>query len=53
MTSKMFVYIDGLDDVPVICGVFQYLEGKEGRFRYGARYLARENAFSLDPVRLP
>jgi serine/threonine-protein kinase HipA len=56
MTSKMYVFVDGLEPKPVICGVFQYIEGKinlEGKFRYGRSYLNRQDAFPLDPVLLP
>ncbi|WP_394172898.1 type II toxin-antitoxin system HipA family toxin [Thalassotalea litorea] len=54
MTSKAYVYIDGLEDRPVICGVTEVDEpGKFGRFRYGKSYLARTDAFPLDPIHLP
>lgn len=54
MISKAFVYIDGLDTSPVICGVTEInTQKKMGRFRYGKSYLARPDAFALDPVHLP
>ncbi len=54
MTSNVFVYIDGLEDKPIVCGVVSVDESiPDGRFRYGKSYLAREDAFPLDPVNLP
>ncbi|PWW36913.1 serine/threonine-protein kinase HipA [Idiomarina loihiensis] len=54
MTSKAYVFIEGLESEPVICGVIWYdPENKIGRFRYGQSYLARKDAFALDPVHLP
>lgn len=54
MTSKAYVFIEGLESEPVICGVTWYdPENRIGRFRYGQSYLARNDAFALDPVHLP
>ncbi|MGM7317920.1 MULTISPECIES: type II toxin-antitoxin system HipA family toxin [Idiomarina] len=54
MTSKAYVFIEGLENEPVICGVIWYdPENRIGRFRYGQSYLARNDAFALDPVHLP
>ncbi|NWO01454.1 MAG: type II toxin-antitoxin system HipA family toxin, partial [Idiomarinaceae bacterium] len=54
MTSKAYVFIEGLESEPVICGVIWYdPENRIGRFRYGQSYLARNDAFALDPVHLP
>lgn len=54
MTSKAYVFIDGLEDIPIVCGVIQIDEAtKTGRFRYGKSYLNRTDAFALDPVNLP
>ena len=54
MTSKAYVFIDGLEDKPIPCGVTLVDEGtKIGRFRYGKRYLNRPDAFPLDPIHLP
>lgn len=54
MTSKAFVFIDGLEDTPIICGVTEVDEiNRYGRFRYGKSYLARPDAFPLDPIHLP
>lgn len=54
MTSKAYVFIDGLEDKPVICGVVT-LNTKRGmgEFRYGKSYLDRDDAFALDPINLP
>lgn len=54
MTSKAFVFIDGLEDNPVICGVVTLDAKKQyGEFRYGKSYLLRKDAFALDPLNLP
>ena len=51
MTSKAYVFIDGLEDKPIPCGVTLVDEDtKIGRFRYGKRYLNRPDAFPLDPI---
>ncbi|MCQ8878852.1 HipA domain-containing protein [Pseudoalteromonas shioyasakiensis] len=54
MTSECYVFIDGLETKPVICGFFK-LDTKTGRgeFNYGKSYLARTDAFALDPIHLP
>ncbi len=54
MISKAYIFIDGLEAEPIICGVFDYsAEQVTGRFRYGKSYLARHDAFALDPLLLP
>ncbi len=54
MTSKAYVFIDGLEDKPIPCGVTLVDEDtKIGRFRYGKRYLNRPDALPLDPIHLP
>ena len=54
MTSKAYVFIDGLEDSPIVCGVIQIDETtKQGQFRYGKSYLNRPDAFALDPLHLP
>ena len=54
MTSKAYVFIDGLEDKPIPCGVTLVDEdNKIGRFRYGQSYLKRSDAFPLDPIHLP
>ncbi|MBH0056663.1 type II toxin-antitoxin system HipA family toxin [Pseudoalteromonas sp. SWXJZ94C] len=54
MTSECYVFIDGLESKPVICGFYK-LDTKIGRgeFNYGKSYLARADAFALDPIHLP
>ncbi|QBG36180.1 type II toxin-antitoxin system HipA family toxin [Litorilituus sediminis] len=54
MTSRAYVFIDGIEDTPIICGVIE-LDPKTniGKFRYGQSYLQREDAFPLDPLHLP
>jgi serine/threonine-protein kinase HipA len=54
MTSKCYVFVDGLAKDPVICGLYQLDTDKQvGYFNYGQSYLSRPDAFALDPVRLP
>ena len=54
MISKAYVFVDGLAEKPVVCGVIELDSYKNrGRFRYGKTYLNRPDAFALDPVNLP
>lgn len=54
MISKAFVFIDGLEDKPIICGAVTLDTKKRyGEFRYGKSYLLRDDAFALDPLNLP
>jgi serine/threonine-protein kinase HipA len=54
MISKAFVFIDGLEDKPIVCGVVTLDTQKMyGEFRYGKSYLLRDDAFPLDPLNLP
>lgn len=54
MTSEQaYVFIDGLEAQPIICGVVTLdVARKFGEFRYGKSYLARADAFALDPIHL-
>lgn len=54
MTSKAFVFIDGLENIPIVCGAVTLdTKKKYGEFRYGKSYLLRDDAFALDPLNLP
>lgn len=54
MTSRVYVFIDGLEDQPIICGIVELDPvAKVGKFRYGKSYLQRDDAFPLDPLHLP
>lgn len=54
MISKAFVFIDGLEDTPIVCGTVTLDTTKQyGEFRYGKSYLLRQDAFPLDPIKLP
>ena len=54
MISKAFVFIDGLESKPIVCGVVTLDTKKQyGEFRYGKSYLLRDDAFALDPLNLP
>ncbi len=51
---RAYVFIEGLDVSPIICGVYQLdIKNKQGYFGYGQSYLERQNAFPLDPIHLP
>ena len=54
MTSRAYVFIDGIESEPVICGIVELdLKSRIGKFRYGQSYLRRADAFPLDPLHLP
>lgn len=54
MISSAYVFIEGLEDKPVICGRFDLdTATNTGRFVYGRSYLERSDAFALDPIHLP
>jgi serine/threonine-protein kinase HipA len=55
MTSEQaYVFVDGLEAQPVICAVVTLdTTRRYGEFRYGKSYLARPDAFPLDPLNLP
>ena len=54
MISEAYVFVEGLKTEPVVCGVVDYdAVNQLGRFRYGKSYLARHDAFALDPIQLP
>lgn len=54
MISEAYVFVEGLEEAPVICAKFRYdLSRKVGQLRYGKSYLARDDAFPLDPIHLP
>jgi serine/threonine-protein kinase HipA len=54
MISEAYVFIEGLEEEPVICAKFRYdVTRKVGQLRYGKSYLARKDAFPLDPIHLP
>lgn len=54
MISSAYVFIEGLDEQPTICGHFE-LNSRDnvGRFVYGRSYLERTDAFAIDPLHLP
>ena len=54
MISKAFVFIDGLEASPVVCAKIAYDHRNNScQFVYGKSYLARKDAFALDPINLP
>lgn len=54
MTSEAYVFIEGLESEPVLCGrVSLNTRTEVGTFVYGKSYLARANAFAIDPIHLP
>lgn len=54
MTSSAYIFIEGVEDEPIVCGRFELdSQNDVGRFVYGRSYLDRDNAFALDPIHLP
>lgn len=54
MISEAYVFIDGLEERPIICGLFRLdSRQRKGTFVYGQSYLKHPKAFALDPLRLP
>lgn len=54
MISRAYVFINGIEDEPLICGIVELDTARyRGRFRYGKSYLSHSAAFALDPVNLP
>ncbi|WP_414829965.1 type II toxin-antitoxin system HipA family toxin [Alteromonas sp. H39] len=54
MISEAYVFVDGLEDIPIICGFVKINpERNTGQFVYGKSYLIRDDAFALDPINLP
>jgi serine/threonine-protein kinase HipA len=54
MISEAYVFVDGLAEEPVICGLFALdVNTMQGQFVYGKSYLIRADAFALDPIHLP
>lgn len=54
MISRAWGFVDDFKSCPIVCGITQIDEAsKVGRFRYGKRYLSRNDAFTLDPINLP
>lgn len=54
MTSSAYVFVDGIESEPVICGIVELDSSTQtGRFRYGQSYLQRADAFPLCPITLP
>lgn len=54
MTSSAYVFLEGLEEKPVICGRFELnVRERSGRFVYGRSYLERTDAFAIDPLHLP
>ncbi|GGD75263.1 type II toxin-antitoxin system HipA family toxin [Lacimicrobium alkaliphilum] len=54
MTSEAYVYIDGIEDQPLICGIVALNHNNTvAQFRYGKSYLNHAKAFAIDPVNLP
>ena len=53
MINEVYVYVYLPHDKDyVVCGKFAHEQGV-GKFIYGKSYLARDNAFPLDPINLP
>lgn len=53
MDFFVFIYLPGQTEA-VSAGLFEYDPGQSlGMFRYGNRYLLREDALPVDPIALP
>ena len=52
MAEKLFVHADLGSGKPVLAGQL-IVDKKQGRFKYGAKYLNHPRAFPLDPINLP
>jgi serine/threonine-protein kinase HipA len=50
-SAYVFVDMPGIE-APVLAGYLR-IDGRKGRFIYGASYLSRPDAFALDPINLP
>jgi serine/threonine-protein kinase HipA len=56
MLEKLYVYTFIASDGWVPCGLLEFEERgrfSSSRFRYGRRYLEREDRFAIDPIQLP
>mgnify|MGYP000126724331 FL=1 len=54
MISRAYVFINGIEEEPVICGIVELDTARNlGRFRYGKSYLRNPAAFALAPINLP
>lgn len=53
MVNKIYVFIDGLEELPLLCGELSLCPDKTTNFRYSECYLEHIDAFPLDPLNLP
>ena len=53
MVTKIYVFIDGLEESPVLCGELSLNPDRTTKFKYFDRYLTNPDAFPLDPLNLP
>jgi serine/threonine-protein kinase HipA len=56
MLEKIYIYIFISTEGWIPCGLLEYEERgrlSTSRFRYGKKYLERENKISIDPIQLP
>ena len=53
MVTKLYVFIEGLEESPVLCGELSLNPDRTTKFKYFDCYLASPSAFPLDPLNLP
>lgn len=53
MVTRIYVFIDGLEESPVLCGELSLNPDRTTKFKYFDCYLANPDAFPLDPLNLP
>lgn len=51
-TTQCYIFVD-IDDQAIPAAVYAINDAGLGQLRYGAKYLERSDAFSLDPINLP
>ena len=53
MVTNVYVFIDGLEDLPLLCGELSLTLDRATNFKYSECYLEHDDAFALDPLNLP
>lgn len=53
MVNKVYVFIEGIEDTPLLCGQLVLNQDKTTSFTYTDNFLSHPGAFPLDPLNLP
>lgn len=53
MIKKVYVFIEGVKDAPLLCGELVLNQDKTTSFTYSDSFLSHPDAFPLDPLNLP